>query len=101
MAKSKSQKTYDLLKVDQAQIVSEFATIHQKFATDPEKHRAEFNEIGRNFINLVRSYERRLCAGMERTNNSVYSSGVSETFWKLIRSDFPLIDQVGVITKSS
>lgn len=100
MAKSKSVQTYELLKQNQAKLYQEFAHAHELFATDQHQHRLEFNRVGRDFVNIVRSYERRLCGGMERTNNSMYSTGVSETFWKLVRADFPLIDQVGVITKS-
>lgn len=97
MAKTKSQQTYDLLKQNQAQLYQDFARVHADFAAHPEKNRARFNQIGRDFVGIVRSYERRLCGGMERTNNSVYSTGVSEKYWALVRQDFPLIDQVGVV----
>jgi hypothetical protein len=99
MSKSKSQQTYEILKERHPKVVADFAHIHEKFADQPEANRAEFNRLGRDFVSLVRSFERRLCASMERTNNSVYSTGVSETFWKLVRADFPLIDQVGVIVR--
>lgn len=99
MAKTKTQQTYDLLKVNQKQIYDDFFRVHQLFATDPEKNREQFNRVGRDFIGIIRAYERRLCGGMERTNNSVYSATVSEKFWNLIRQDFPLIDQVGVVIK--
>ncbi|MBQ6438028.1 hypothetical protein IJJ12_01440, partial [bacterium] len=96
MSKSKSQKFYELLKENQPARYSEFKKIHEAFAADPEANRDEFNRIGQDFVQLVRSYERRLCGGMERTKNAFYSTGVSETYWKLVREDFPLIDQVGV-----
>ena len=96
MSKTKSQKFYDLLRQNQTARFDEFKKIHDNFAKQPEKYREEFNRVGRDFVQLVRSYERRLCAGMERTQNAFYSTGVSETYWKLVREDFPLIDQVGV-----
>jgi hypothetical protein len=99
MSKSKSQTFYDLLKTNQTTTFTEFKRVHDAFAQNQATYRQEFNRIGRDFVSLVRSYERRLCAGMERTNNSVYSTGVSETYWKLVRHDFPLIDQVGLVTK--
>jgi hypothetical protein len=99
MSKSKSQQFYELLKTKHAATFKAFQQAHDAFSQDAAAHRQEFNRVGRDFVSLVRSYERRLCAGMERTNNSVYSTGVSETYWKLVRQDFPLIDQVGVITK--
>lgn len=99
MAKTKSQQTYDLLKQNQAGLYQDFAKIHAEFSQNQTKNRDQFNRIGRDFINIVRAYERRLCGGMERTNNSVYSTGVSEKYWALIRQDFPLVDQVGVVIK--
>ncbi len=101
MSKTKSQQVYDLLKQNQAQLYHDFAKIHRQFAADPETHRAKFNNLGRDFISIVRTYERRLCGSMERTNHSVYSTGVSEKFWSLIRAEFPQIDQVGLITKKA
>lgn len=90
---------YELFKQNQAELFADFAQVHQNFALNPEINRAKFNQVGRDFVSLIRAYERRLCGGMERTNNSVYSTNVSEKFWSLIRQDFPLIDQVGVVIK--
>lgn len=100
MSKSKSQKMYEMLKEKQPQIYEEFKAIHQAFSENPEVNRDEFNRVGRDFVGIVRAYERRLCGGMERTNRSVYSTNVSETYWRLVRDEFPLIDQVGVVVRN-
>lgn len=100
MAKSKSAQTYELLKKNQAQLYQDFLAIHQLFAQNQNKHRVEFNRLGLDFVHWVRLYEKRLCGGMERSGHGAYSSSVAETYWKLIRKDFPLIDQVGMISKS-
>ncbi len=99
MSKTKSQQTYDLLKKNQAKTYANFIKVHQNFSLNPDKNRLEFNRIGRDFVSLVRAYERRLCGGMEKSNNSVYSAKVSEKYWQLIREEFPLIDQVGVVSQ--
>ena len=100
MTKSKSQKMYEMLKEKQPQLYEQFKEIHAAFQEDPEANRAEFNRIGRDFVGIVRAYERRLCGGMERTNRSVYSTNVSETYWRFVREEFPLIDQVGVVIRA-
>ncbi|MBQ6449649.1 hypothetical protein IJJ08_01975 [bacterium] len=100
MTKSKSQKMYEMLKEKQPQVYEQFKEIHAAFQEDPEANRAEFNRIGRDFVGIVRAYERRLCGGMERTNRSVYSTNVSETYWRFVREEFPLIDQVGVVIRA-
>lgn len=100
MAKTKTAQIYNLLKQSQDQLFADFAAVHQNFALNPEVNRTKFNQLGRDFLHLARNWEKRLCGSMERTNNSVYSAKVSENFWDLIRQDFPLIDQVGVIVKN-
>ena len=97
MAKTKSQKFYELLKTNNAGDWERFKKIHDAFQQNPDQYRDEFNKVGSDFLDIVRGYERRLCGGMERTQNAYYSSNVSGTYWKLIRADFPLIDQVGLI----
>ena len=99
MSKTKSQQTYDLLKKNQVKTYTKFIKAHQDFSSNPDENRGEFNRIGRDFVSLVRAYERRLCGGMEKSNNSVYSAKVSEKYWQLIREEFPLIDQVGVVSQ--
>lgn len=96
MSKTKSQQTYDLFKKNQIKTYLAFQKVHMAFEEDALKNRAEFNRIGRDFVGLIRSYERRLCSGMEKSNNSVYSAKVSEKYWQLIREEFPLVDQVGL-----
>lgn len=91
---------YELLKENQTSLYNEFRAVHDAFQADPEAHREEFNRVGRDFVGIVRAYERRLCGGMERTNRSVYSTNVSETYWRVVREDFPLIDQVGVVVRN-
>lgn len=98
MAATKTVQMFNIFRTKQAAIWQEFRQIHDNFAQDNDKYRADFNRVGRDFINLARGYERRLCGGMERTNNSIFSATVGEKYWGLIRKEFPLIDQVGVIT---
>lgn len=100
MAKSKSAQTYELLKKNQAQLYEDFFHIHQLFSQDQAQYRQEFNRLGQDFVHWVRLYEKRLCGGMERSGHGAYSSSVADTYWKLVRKDFPLIDQVGIIFSS-
>lgn len=98
--KSKSKQTYELLQKNQAKLYADFKHLHDLFAQNPSKYRQQFNQLGGDFVNMVRIYERRLCSGMERSGHGIYSSNVAETYWKLVRRDFPLIDQVGIIFSS-
>jgi hypothetical protein len=45
---------------------------------------------------FIRFWERKLCSGMEKGNNSVYSNKLADKFWNEVRAYFPNIDQVGL-----
>lgn len=99
MAKTKYQQYYDLLLQNNRALFDKFKPIHDRFNPNDQTTVDEFHRVGRDVLDAIRSYERRLCSGMERTNNSVYSNQVAEKYWNLIRQDFPLIDQIGVTTR--
>ena len=59
----------------------------------------EFHQLGRDILDVVRDYDRRLCAAMGKGIYSTYSQKLSEKFWSLVRQDFSQIDMVGVKVK--
>ena len=75
-----------------------FATAHAAFVLDQTKHAQPFHTIGRDVLDMIRFWERKLCAGMERGTNSQYSSKLAEKFWGEVRTHFSHIDLVGVVT---
>lgn len=99
MAKTKYQQYYELLVQNNRTLLAQFKPVHDRLAAGDNSATNDFHRLGRDVLDAIRSYERRLCSGMERTNNSVYSNQVAEKYWQLIRKDYPLIDQVGVTTR--
>lgn len=79
------------------ELFEEFKSIHDKYATEPEKFKDEFNEKGQDVLNIIRKYENMLCGKSEGGKFGKFSSGLSDKFWELIRDHFPKIDFVGVI----
>ncbi len=59
----------------------------------------KFHKVGLEVVDVIRFWERKLCSGMERGNNSVYSDKLADKFWNEVRSRFSQIDMVGVKTK--
>ena len=96
MATQKYKQYYDLMVRNNQKDLDKFKKIHDQYQTDPQMYSAIFHKAGRNILDIMRSYERKLCAGMERSNNGAYSDKLAEKFWQEIRKEFPLIDQVGV-----
>lgn len=58
--------------------------------------KATFDTVGKEVLEVIHTWDQRLCTQMERGKNGVFSSKVSEKFWAEVKKDFPLIDLVGV-----
>jgi len=80
-------------------LFSSFDKIHAEFVLDQKKHAQKFHSVGTDVVDVVRFWERKLCSGMERGNNSVYSDKLADKFWDEVRSRFSHIDMVGVKSK--
>ena len=77
-------------------IFLDFKDIHDKYITDEEKFKKEFNEKGKKVVDIIRSYEMKLTAIQNSGSYSKFSIGLSDKFWDQIRAFLPRIDFVGV-----
>ena len=98
MPTPKFEKFYQLMSEQNEELFQRFQPIHDQFLTD-RSNEAEFHRVGRDVLDVIRDWERRLCSGMERGQYAGYSSKLSEKFWQKIKERFALIEEVGVITK--
>lgn len=96
MPSVKYKHFYQLMSEQNAQLLQKFLTIHNGFATEPAKWEQQFHDVGRDVLDVIRDWERRLCSGTEKSNYALYSSKLAEKFWDEVKKDFPLIDQVGL-----
>lgn len=99
MAKAKYLKFYELMTERNSELFDEFQIIHDKFVLNPNESADLFHKQGREVLDVIRDWERRLCAGMERGVNAVYSQKVSEKFWGEVKKRFSLIEKVGLRIK--
>lgn len=81
-------------------LFNEFEAIHDAFSINKKSRLAatKFHKKGLEVVDVIRFWERKLCSGMERGNNSVYSNKLAEKFWDEVRTRFSEIDMVGVKT---
>lgn len=86
------QKMWDANKA----VLTHFLDIHDKFKSDRKKYSQEYNREGKKVREIMEDWDARLCQQMEKGQNAVYSSKVSEKFWNEVKKDFPLIEFVGV-----
>lgn len=99
MAAVKYKEYYQKMFDQHKPIFMAFLTIHDAFVADPEKNATVFHTEGRKVLDIIRDWDRRLCASMGRGKFSGYTQTLSEKFWNEVRKDFSLIDKVGVIVR--
>jgi len=97
---TKYQEYFEKMLTENKPLFENFRNVHQKYTLDQTIWQSDFNEAGSKIVDVIRDYENRLCANTERGMYTKFSGGLSEKFWNLIRKDFPLIDNVGLIVDS-
>ncbi|NCO12127.1 MAG: hypothetical protein COZ34_05270 [Candidatus Pacebacteria bacterium CG_4_10_14_3_um_filter_34_15] len=101
MAITKYKKYYTLMTEQNKKLFDDFEIINNDFEMNSSSrlNTTKFHKVGLEVVDVVRFWERKLCSGMERGNNSVYSDKLADKFWTEVRSRFSQIDMVGVKTK--
>lgn len=91
-------KMYNQMIEENKDIFEEFRELDKAFEEkkDDVEYRKKFNLIGEKVLEIIRRYEGVLCSRTESSSKSIYSSGLSEKFWQLLRKNFPNIDEVGI-----
>lgn len=94
---TKHDKYFQLMSEKHQDLFNAFDPVHRQFALD-KSNEAQFHQEGRRVVDVIRSWERRLCSGMERGQHAQYSQQLADKFWTKVRERYPLIDLVGVHT---
>jgi hypothetical protein len=92
----KYQEFYRRMVDENKEIFTKFFDIHDRYVAAPQQTQTEFNTVGRDVVEIVREYERKLCGHSEKGMYSKFSANLSEKFWTEVRKDYPKIDFVGV-----
>lgn len=81
---------------DNTSLFEEFKTLHDNYVSDEKAFQKQFNEKGKIVTQIIREYEKRLCAEMDKGQYGKFSSNVADKFWEEVRKIYPRIDFVGV-----
>lgn len=95
MSQTKYQQYYKDMLAQNAEKFEAFTVVHDQYQAGT-LDQANYNLKGRLVVDIVRDWDRRLCAAMGRGAFSKYSEQLSDKFWAQVRKDFPLIDKVGL-----
>lgn len=89
------QKFFQLMLEENKDLFDNFKGIHDAYVVNPELNQGRFNDAGREVLDVVREYERKLCGNMNAGKYGAFSSNLSQKFWDEIRKVFRKIDFVG------
>ena len=76
-----------------------FTQKHFEYSIDQGKNQNEFNLEGEKILKIINEYENRLCKTSESAGYGGYTGNLAEKFQAEVRSHFPLIDHIGIISK--
>ncbi len=80
-------------------VFEKFKKLHDEYSLKPTLFQEKFNKEGEKILEIIREYERRLCANTERGMYSRFSGKLAEKFQNEVRKFFPMIDNIGLIVK--
>lgn len=77
------------------ELFENFKNIHDAYVLNPGLNQDRFNNAGRDVVDVIREYERKLCGNMNAGKYGAFSSNLSQKFWDEIRKVYRKIDFVG------
>lgn len=95
----KYQEYFTKMCEENKSLFDEFQFIHDLYKDNRKANQVVFNELGSAVRRVIEDWDRKLCGRMERGKNATYSARLSEKFWGLVKTRFPLIDFVGATIK--
>ncbi|MCL4200608.1 hypothetical protein KJZ67_04720 [Patescibacteria group bacterium] len=78
------------------ELFEEFKPIHDAYVLNPAANQSKYNTIGSTVMDVIRDYERKLCAKMGAGQYSKFSMNLSEKFMEEIKKIYPKIMFIGV-----
>lgn len=93
---TKYRQYVQLMLDENKELFDEFKPIHDAYVLSPAVNQTKYNAIGSEVMDVIREYERRLCAKMGAGQYSKFAINLSEKFMAEIKAIFPKIMFIGV-----
>jgi hypothetical protein len=95
---TKYKEYFERMLKENKEVFDEFTILHANYGMDEEKYQDEFNKEGEKILKIVNEWENKLCSQSEKAGFANYTGNLAEKFQAELRSAFPLIDHVGIIS---
>jgi len=95
---TKYKEYFDRMVSENKEAFGKFTQIHFEYSIDQDKNQVKFNEEGEKINKIIHEYEDKLCKQSEKAGFGSYTSNLAEKFQAEVKSHFPLIDHIGIIT---
>lgn len=95
---TKYKEFFEKMLAENKDVFNAFTLLHAKYEADEEKYQDEFNREGEKILVIFKDWENKLCAHSEKAGYASYTGGLAEKFQSELRTYFPLIDHVGIIS---
>ena len=82
---SKYREAVTQMLEENKELFDEFKPIHEAYVINPAVNQAKYNAIGKDVVDVIRDYERKLCAKMGAGQYSKFSMNLSEKFMEEIQ----------------
>lgn len=92
---SQYQKFVQLMLSENKELFDNFTGVHDAYVLNPAVNQGRFNAIGKDVVEVIREYERKLCGNMNSGAYGAFSQNLSQKFWDEIRKIYKKIDFVG------
>jgi hypothetical protein len=93
---AKYQTLFHQMLKEQAEELSKFKELHDKYAQDPDQYQDEYNKEGEKFLEIIRKYEDMLTSHSENSGYGKFSTNLSEKFRGAVKLIYPKLDFIGL-----
>jgi len=97
---TKYKDYFDRMIANNKESFNKFNILYNDYIKKQDDLQEKFNEEGKKILEIIREWEGKLCSQTEKAGFGNYSTNLSEKFMSEVRKTYPLIDYIGVITKS-
>ena len=98
---TKYKEYADRMILQNKKFFEEFKTVHDKYTSDQEKYQTVYNDVGQKALLIIKEWEDKLCKHSEKAGYSVFTASLAEKFQGEVKKKFPMIDWIGVISKTN